>query len=635
MNALIVLVIVAALLIVIVVKVAVSIAKREIKKHGGYLIWWYVSGHHYGGARDCCRQYCPPRVRWRRARRRLSPFAVTLAIALALLLHLGLLLAAPVGLLAGLVLLYPRRAHRVGRVVAVPAMSAVARRIPLPAMPAISAPEWTVRAVAPAVELVALAQRQRDTGRYVVAPLAPALGPLLEMPAPNARKIITLKPGYLTAKDGEIGTIGPLPPAFRADPGQRRAVEHLVSARLPVDVDFQWRTGGFPQSIALLAAPQCPPMVMFEDMLSEMAKCKPGEIVFGVDRREDVFRGSFRIDDPHWGFSVGSGRGKSTKLQCAAAQILHADLAATVTGIDPKMASLTPLIGIPGVVIANDPRNIGEWDREAQRCHGGMWGAIDDFKDEMMARLDALATDPTLTFPIKLLILDECNMFGAMTAAKWRVLRDSKAGDPPVPPPWAALAAIHWMGRQVSCHCITVGQRLDDKATGGIGLRSAMGLVGIAGYRQKEWDLLIGTRPMPKSQRPKGRWLYDNGSDQTWVQNVCASTDPAEAGIIIRNYAAAGRSGLVHDDVPVGLVPATPPGQMPVSGTGTNAVWVVGIEAGAAVLGISAESFRKRRYRAGGSIPGEIRQGNQPAWTELDLIAWADSGRDRQSAEVS
>lgn len=474
---------------------------------------------------------------------------------------------------------------------------------------------WTFRRTHRAV-------RGRKTKRGILNPMAPALAPILGTSDMEASKMLTLKPGYQTAKDGAIGHISPLPVAFQANPMQRASVEHLIKSRLPVDVDFEWKTKQMPQSVTLLAAPTCPPMVLFTDMLEEMKNCKPGEIVFGADRRENPFIGSFLLDDPHWGFSVGSGRGKSTQLQGDAAQILHQDPLATVTGIDPKMASLTPLMGIPGVVIANDPRNIGDWDSETQHMSGGMWGAIGDVETEMMQRLDTLSADPTATFPIKLLIIDEINTFAAMTGARWRRLRIAKAGDPPVPPPWMSLASIHWMGRQVSVHCISVGQRLDDKATGGIGLRSSMGLVGIAGYRAREWDLLIGTRPMPRSQKPKGRWLYDDSSKQTWVQNMCAARSPSEAGIIIRDYASAGRFPGVRS-----RVSAPSPGQTPVVRTDIEVQtspqieWIVGLDAGADYLGISRAAFEKRRQRSG-KIPGEVRQGNQPAWDPDDLVTW-------------
>lgn len=461
--------------------------------------------------------------------------------------------------------------------------------------------------------------------RRVTVPLGLAAAPILDLPDLAARRAVTLRPGYAAAREGEIGSVA-LPERFRAAPDQRRALEHLILSRLPVDADFSWKTAERPGRVAIMAAPSCPPMVPFADLLDEMGKCKRGQVVIGLDRHESVYRGSFLIDDPHWGFSVGSGRGKSTFLQLTAAQILRQDPAATVTGIDPKMVSLTPLLGIRGVVIANDPREMGEWDRDAKRCFGGMWGAVDDFRAEMMRRLDMLRDDPTAEFPIALLILDEANQFSAQTATAWRAVRDPKL-DEPAPPPWRSIASIHWMGRQVSCHCVMVGQRLDDRATGGIGLRSAIGFVGMAGYRQKEWDLLIGTRPMPRAQKPKGRWIYDDHDDQTWVQNICASRDPVEAGVIIREYAMAGR-GPVRDGCP----DSASPGITREPRTDIDARWVVGLAAAADHLGLSPAAFEKRRQRAGGTVPGESRRGNQPAWIQTDLTRWAGGADDPQDS---
>ena len=438
----------------------------------------------------------------------------------------------------------------------------------------------------------------------LIRSMAVALGPLIELPEIEARRAIALRPGYAEIRKGEIGAIT-LPDGYRAGKDQRPALEHLISSRLPVDVDCSWRTSGHPQRVLLLAAPQCPSMVRFADLAGEMAACKPGQVVIGLDRHSDVFHGSFLIDDPHWGFSVGSGRGKSTFLCATGAQVLHQDPGATVDGIDPKMSSLDALIGVPGVTVANDPRNIR-----------GMWDVIDGYYKRMMDRLDQLKADPTLTFPVALLVLDEINTFAAMSSAHWRQVKAKE--DPLTPPVWFVLAQIHWMGRQVNCHCISVGQRLDDKATGNIGLRTSMGFVGIAGFRGKEWDLLIGTRPVPRSQKPKGRWLYDDGSNQTWAQNVVnireGETEPDPG--IIRDYAMAGRRQGVPARPGQGLSPVA----MAPVGTGT---WVVGLDAGAAFLGLPMETFKKRRQRAGGKLAGELRQGSQPAWTEADLTAFA------------
>jgi hypothetical protein len=51
-------------------------------------------------------------------------------------------------------------------------------------------------------------------------------------------------------------------------------------------------------------------------------------------------------------------------------------------------------------------------------------------------------------------------------------------------------------------------------------------------------------------------------------------------------------------------------------------VGVIGLAAGAEYLGVSEAAFRKRRERSG-TVPGEFRVGNQPAWKPADLDRWA------------
>lgn len=367
--------------------------------------------------------------------------------------------------------------------------------------------------------------RAWHTDRVLKTPLSAALAGILELTSAQTVKSVALPTRFGPNMSGEIGAIT-LPSRFRASPEQRKATEHLVRSRLPVDIDFTWRTSQNPQVLGILAAPKPPDMVRFKDMVSLMESCKSGEAVIGLDRYGEPYYGSFNLDDPHWGFSVGSGRGKSTFLQVTAAQILHNDAKATLDAIDPKMSSLTPLVGIPGVTVARDPQNIPE-----------MWDVISRFKVKMLNRLEQQKTDPTAEFPIKLLVIDEINMFSNMSSAYWKALPKSERPTS-TPGVWQDIASILWMGRAARCHFIGVGQRLDDKATGGIGLRDSLGFRGLAGFRKNQWDMLIGTTPVPRSQKPKGRWIYSDGQTETWVQNVYGSPQ------LIRDYATAKRTNL-------------------------------------------------------------------------------------------
>jgi hypothetical protein len=125
-----------------------------------------------------------------------------------------------------------------------------------------------------------------------------------------------------------------------------------------------------------------------------------------------------------------------------------------------------------------------------------------------------------------------------MSMVHWRSLKGK--GQPTV---WRDIASIAWMGRAPNVHLIVVAQRLDNKATGGIGLRDSLGFRGLAGYRQNQWRMLMATRPVPRSQKPKGRWIFSDGETETWVQCLYAKPDE------IRDYASAGRQ------IPVVVIP--------------------------------------------------------------------------------
>lgn len=359
--------------------------------------------------------------------------------------------------------------------------------------------------------------------RVLITPLSAALAGILDLTVAQTAKSITLPNRFGPSMTGDIGAIT-LPSRFRASPEQRKATEHLVRSRLPVDVDFSWKTSRNPQVLGILAAPKPPDMVRFQDHIALMEACAPGDILIGLDRHATPYYGSFNQENPHWGFSVGSGRGKSTFLLMTTAQVLHNDARATVDAIDPKMSSLNPLVGIPGVTIARDPMNIPE-----------MWDVIGRFKNTMLSRLKTQETDPTAEFPIKLLVIDEINSFASMSSKHWKGLPKAERASGSIPAVWDDIAFILWMGRQAKCYMIVVGQRLDDKATGSCGLRDSLGFRGLAGYRKNQWEMLVGG-PMPRSQKPRGRWIYSDGESESWIQNLYAKPE------IIRDYATARRT---------------------------------------------------------------------------------------------
>lgn len=396
-----------------------------------------------------------------------------------------------------------------------------------------------------------------------------------------------------------------LPDHFQGTTEQKRAITALANARLPLEVEIRWQTDKQPFQAILMRVEQCPATVPFAEVRELVDDCKPGEVFIGLDRKRKPYMGSFLTDDPHWGFEVGSRRGKSTFLSFTAAQILHQDPRATVTGIDVKRESFKALFGVPRLRLANDPRDIA-----------AMWKAIKDFREEMDRRCDARAADPTLDFPFALLMIDELSQFSAQSKQLWTHVKEK--GDPAHAPVWDDIAAIMWQGAAFRCHVLMAGQRIDHQVTGGIGLITSLGFRGLAGFRSANWARLIGTYPIPRSRPERGRWIYSDGNSETWVQNVWATDEEIKA------YAMGGSHAEAAEAAPTGPTEQGGKWEAPSDAAGADAggtEWVVGNDDAARYLGIEKETFRKRRQNR--PIPNTDRQGNSPMWAPADLDKWA------------
>lgn len=385
-----------------------------------------------------------------------------------------------------------------------------------------------------------------------------------------------------------IGYI-PLPADFENSAEQQKRIARVVNSRLPDAIDLRFNVDKHPRHVLLSKAPPWPTMVKFADMVPLMEACKPGTILMGQTQKEEPFYRSFTGDTPHWSCHVNTGFGKSTMFCVTGAQILHQEADAGLICIDPKQVSFTPLIGIPGVEVYNDFRNVD-----------GMWAGIEKHHQILCDRMDALSQDPTISFPSQVLMLDELSMFASLSKKRWMEMRNedrSLRGN--MPPIWGTLAECLYAGRQFACYVIVMSQRVDDNAVGRIGLLSLFNLRAMAGFNPADWKRFIGTTPIPYSSSECGRWIYTDGQNRTWVQNIFSDI---KDGIEIRNYAMANR-GINADPVIAGVQ------------------WVYGLEDAAAYLELKPETFRSRRKD--NPIPGEERRSNRPLWRAPDLDEWA------------
>jgi hypothetical protein len=432
------------------------------------------------------------------------------------------------------------------------------------------------------VEAVRLYQHRRALER----PLSAALAPFLGVEPREVEGGLSIDPGYADTGSGEHVAALELPDHWAATRAQREQVQEVISARLGVDVRYQWRTADHPMIVNLTRAAVPPAVVPFAEVRAYLESL-PGHLaLLGKDAQGEYRNWDRSAEDPHVLLSAGSRRGKTTLLLLLAAQDIRRG-ADHVTAIDPKRLSLLALANVaPGVRLVNDPRDVP-----------GMWAAVADFAALVGERYDELAKDPTREHPRALLILDEVSQLSAMFARHWRKIK--APGDPTQPPVWDDVATVLWMGAQANCHVIIAGQRIDFKLLGG--LLGSLGLRLLAGYSVQDFKRLVGLTPVVPSQRPRGRFLYFDGSDDlAWLQLVKASPDE------IRDWILAGRA---TSDLGQNLRPAT----------GDT---LIGLAAGAAHLGLSVSAFRKRLEREGRPA-GEFRAGNQPAWLSADLDTWA------------
>lgn len=385
--------------------------------------------------------------------------------------------------------------------------------------------------------------RRWYSGRTVITPLAEALGPVMQLTGPETEELIRMEPDYLTRKTGVIGRID-VPPRFTATPGEIDQIRHLISSRLPVGADLSPRMAGRTPHILIHAAPSLPAMVRFTDYMTDIERLGPGKYMAGVTRSGEPYIAAFDGEDPHHGMAYGSGRGKSTALKNIVAQIFHNEPGATATIIDPKEVSLDALMGIPGISFYNNPA-----DFEGPRIQGitvdnyedympGMWQGIKSVYRLMNDRYAEIKRDPTAEFPTHLLVLEECNSFSIMSRTWW-MKNKPKGIQAATPPVWADyIAPLFWRGRQANIKIVLVAQSVQEKFLGQLNLRPSLGLISMSGFKANQWMNYIGTTPVPRAQRGRGRAIYAAGESETWVQNVYADDKT------FREFAMNGRTAL-------------------------------------------------------------------------------------------
>ncbi len=454
---------------------------------------------------------------------------------------------------------------------------------------------------------------RRKLYRGFVRPLDDVLRGMLGLPAtvrPN--DYIAVPPTYATREDTPVAI--ELPKEFNPSPANKRLVADAAMSKFPRmnydNTDAVFHTVGKPV-LHLKMAPQPPDMVPWAAYEEQIEALPAGKTFVGVGARDKPFIHDWHSGElVHVGISVNTGGGKSYGVVGWIAQELRKGASATY--IDPKMSYLPEvLMGVPGYRLANNPKNPFEW-----------WEEIFRFEREMDRRQELLHKDRTLEFPLMFLVLDELSEFADVSKQLWEEIKadPERYGYDEIPkkapnPVWRSLSILLRMGREYGVRVIVLTQRLDEKSTGGIGLRDLFGMRALGKFRKNQWMMLVGTTPVPKSVNKVGRWIYTDTDTDTWVQNVYGEAE------ILRDWAFGDRSS---DDT---RAEHSEGGDFSSGDTPASVMWdVKGNAAGAEYVGIPLGTFRKRR-RDEGPIPGEGLSGRSPVWTYQALDEFFGTGR--------
>ena len=597
---------IVVLLVAAAALLAWKLALAIIRQYGVFLIWWFITGHHFGGDRECCRDHCPPRVRWRRARRRLLPFVALVAFAVALSERIPWQLAIPAGLLAAVMVLYPHRTHRVARVVASP----VAQRLPALPLPALPS-QVSDRATA----LAELVQHQRRT----VEPFARALA----VPTGESAAILskTLLIPRKISQDSQV--IAPLPAHFQHDPKQLAVIENIAghrfghewTARTPVRLPSGTRakpvqgrrSSAYPGPWLVLSRKPYPPEYLAFAEVTDLiaARGGPEKILAGLTTGREPVWLNFESALAHLALSVGTGGGKSSFLRFLVAQFSYWG-AADFPVIDTALSSLKGMEAVPGLRIYKKSQE--QWDALA-----GLTRRMDTRLEELDAGREK--------FPLCVLFLEEQNDAAIRWRMHWKDHPDRGKGSPATPPVYDHTTQLVVGARKVGYRVVGVYQRMNAASCGGLDAgvyRDQFPTKMLSRFGPNAVKTLTGLTPRQvDTSEINGRFAFITGDRVRYVQAPYGTAAELSA------FALSGKAGDVPSDMSPEPVRAIEAGQeVRGQGTGDRVLTLVTsrrtlrehAERGTVPLGY--EALKKRRQRGG------FPEGVDGTYTDEELREW-------------
>ena len=367
---------------------------------------------------------------------------------------------------------------------------------------------------------------------------------------------ITWNPDYTTAKPGEEVARWVLPRGLKATAGEKTSAQEVWQSRIGFALTFSWQLDVDEPVLVMKRAFELPRLVFLHDVLEKVRALPEHKTAIGLDDRGNLVTWNWNTENPHGLLNAGSRHGKTETEMAMVAQVL--EKGGQVTYVDVKRVSIQGLTGIPGLTLADDPRDMV-----------GMWLTIDKWGKKLDQRIDERKEDPTCEFDRDLLVLEEVNQFSEMCDEFWEnwpeedeewehtILWKPKRAKK-TPPIWRVVRKGVWEGAFAKMNVLIAGQNIEAQTVKGV--RNSIGMRLMGGYQPQNWKALVGTTPVPPAPPVKGRWCMINGSSQTWVQALIADLDANKSAAIWRDYARAGR----RMD---GTVPVT--GPFTVTGDGT------------------------------------------------------------------
>lgn len=410
-----------------------------------------------------------------------------------------------------------------------------------------------------------------------------------------------------------------LPAGFSAEQKDKDRLVTIASAKLGMEgAEPRWHLAGPKPHLMLLPSPAPPPQrVILADVRAAIDRAGPDEVIWGLGKRSALVDTSWALDSPHYGLSMGSGAGKSATARALLAQMLYKGCIGLI--LDYKMISHQWAAGLPNVAIARRPHEIHAallWlGREVERRN-----------EVALAGADMDGNVHAVVGPRLIVICEELNATVARLRAYWREIRDRD--DQVRSPALEALDSVSFMGRQVLCNVIYIGQRLSVKASGGDGdARENIGVIAFGRYSPSNWKMLAADHAMPPSSRKAGR--IQVVSDE--VRETQGVFMPAREA---RGLATAGEVALCPAGMPGALrVPGTAelvsvgaPEQGPSYGTGTEPPALPGLVtlrewSDSGMSALSVDALRKAAQRPG-FPPRAGWRGKAGEWDAVELAEW-------------